>query len=555
MSLRARGMEGIAVKTKETDQNTTSNAPRRGLRHALRRFKRSERGSMVIFGLMIMILMLVAGGIAVDTMRYEANRTKLQNTLDRAVLAAASLDQDLDPTLVVTDYFAKAGLQGYTLDVDVEQDTVGSYRKVTAEASIDVNSLFLHMVGIDSINAPATGTAEERVLNVEISLVLDISGSMGNWSPTGGKSKMQLMKDAATEFVNTVLVDEQKDLVSVSVIPYNGKVNAGTLVANHFNFTNEHNFSNCINFSEAMFSTTTIDPLSPLPRMGHFNKDSTSGSMTNPWCPTNEYGAIIPWSNNKTTINAAINGLNADGWTAIDVGMKWASILIDPSTQANLSAMAVAAPASVDPIFAGRPVAYNDRDTIKVVILMTDGSNTNQYDLKNEFKSGLSNVWIYERSGRAPQFSYYIPENNRYRDPWDNTNYSTPIGGSAARQMSYVELWSRYNVRWVADNIYPTRNGASSPYNWKNRIRNAVAQHGGQTVGDRRLAAICSETKAQANRNLVIFSIAFEAPPSGEAALRDCASTPSHYYDVNGFEINEVFAAIAQTIGQLRLTQ
>ena len=168
---------------------------------------------MVIFGLMIMILMLVAGGIAVDTMRYEANRTKLQNTLDRAVLAAASLDQDLDPTLVVTDYFAKAGLQDYTLDVDVEQDAVGSYRKVTAEASIDVNSLFLHMVGIDSINAPAIGTAEERVLNVEISLVLDISGSMGNWSPTGGKSKMQLMKDAATEFVNTVLVDEQKDLV------------------------------------------------------------------------------------------------------------------------------------------------------------------------------------------------------------------------------------------------------------------------------------------------------------------------------------------------------
>ena len=69
------------------------------------------------------------------------------------------------------------------------------------------------MVGIDSINAPATGTAEERVLNVEIALVLDISGSMGNWSPTGGTSKMQLMKDAATEFVNTVLVDEQKDLV------------------------------------------------------------------------------------------------------------------------------------------------------------------------------------------------------------------------------------------------------------------------------------------------------------------------------------------------------
>lgn len=543
------------MKTNETNRNATPKPRDRGMRRALRRFNRSDAGSMTIFGLMIMILMLVAGGIAVDTMRYEANRTKLQNTLDRAVLAAASLDQDLDPQLVVTDYFAKAGLQNYTLNVDVEEDTVGSYRKVTAEASIDVNSLFLHMVGISSINAPATGTAEERVLNVEIALVLDISGSMGNWSPTGGTSKMRLMKDAATEFVNTVLVDEQKDLVSISVIPYNGKVNAGSLMASHFNFSNEHTFSNCINFSEAMFSTTSIDPLSPLPRMGHFNKDSSSETMSNPWCPSSEYGAIIPWSNNKTAINAAINGLNANGWTAIDVGMKWASIMIDPSTQANLTSMAIAAPASVDPIFAGRPVAYDDRDTIKVVILMTDGSNTNQYDLKDEFKYGLSNVWIYERTGQQPQFSYYIPESNRYRDPWDNTNYSTPIGGSSARQMTYTELWSRYNVRWVSNNIYATRNGASSPYNWKNRIRNAVRQHGGQTVGDRRLDAICTQTKAQASRNLVIFSIAFEAPPSGEAALRKCASTPSHYYDVNGFEINEVFAAIAQTIGQLRLTQ
>lgn len=543
------------MKTETTEQTTKSLTPPRGLRRATHHFRRSERGSMTIFGLMIMILMLIAGGIAVDTMRYEANRTKLQNTLDRAVLAAAALDQTLDPKLVVTDYFAKAGLQNYTLDIDVDQDAIGSYRKVTAEASIDVNSLFLHMVGINSITAPATGSAEERILNVEIALVLDISGSMGSWSPTGGKSKMALMKEAATDFVNTVLVDEQKHLVSLSVIPYNGKVNAGSFINAHFNLSNEHNYSNCVNFSEAMFSQTVVDPLIPLPRMGHFDKDNSGSNPSSRWCPTSEYGAIVPWSNNRTTINTAINGLNADGWTAIDVGMKWASILIDPSTQANLASMAVADPSRVDPTFAGRPTAYDERDTIKVVIVMTDGDNTNQYDLKDEFKSGMSNVWIYERSGRSPQFSYYIPESNRYRDPWDNTNYSTPIGGSSARQMSYVELWDRYPVRWVSDNIYATSNNAGSPYNWKNRIRNAVAQHGGRTVGDRRLKAICDSTKAAAQRNLVIFTIAFEAPPAGEAALRDCASTASHYYDVNGFEINEVFAAIAQTIGQLRLTQ
>jgi hypothetical protein len=37
-------------------------------------------------------------------------RTSLQNTLDRATLAAASLSQQLDAEDVVTDYFDKAGL-------------------------------------------------------------------------------------------------------------------------------------------------------------------------------------------------------------------------------------------------------------------------------------------------------------------------------------------------------------------------------------------------------------------------------------------------------------
>lgn len=544
------------MKTDMTDQTTKTITPPHRLRRATRHFRRSERGSMTIFGLMIMILMLIAGGIAVDTMRYEANRTKLQNTLDRAVLAAAALDQTLDPKLVVADYFAKAGLQNYTLDIDVEQDTIGSYRKVTAAASIDVNSLFLHMVGIDSISAPATGSAEERILNVEIALVLDISGSMGEWSPSGGASKMALMKQAATDFVDTVLTEDQKHLVSISVIPYNGKVNAGSFMNAHFNLSNEHNFSNCVNFPEASFSVMGIDPLVPLPRLGHFDQDNTWSAERGRWyCPTDDYAAIVPWSNNRAEINAAINAFNAEGWTAIDVGMKWASILIDPSTQGNLASMATAAPARVDPTFAGRPTAYDERDTIKVIIVMTDGSNTNQYDLKPWAKTGMSNVWIYERSGRAPQFSYLIPETGNYRDPFDNTNYSMPIGGNQARQMSYVELWDRYPVRWVSDNIYATANGRSSPFNWQNRMRNAVEQYAGRAVGDRRLRAICDTTKAAAQRNLVIFTIAFEAPPAGEAALRNCASTQSHYYDVNGFEINEVFAAIAQTIGQLRLTQ
>jgi len=54
---------------------------------------------------------------------------------------------------------------------------------------------------------------------------------------------------------------------------------------------------------------------------------------------------------------------------------------------------------------------------------------------------------------------------------------------------------------------------------------------------------------------IVIFAIGFEAPSGGQNLMRACASSDSHYFDVDGVEISEAFSAIARTINQLRLTQ
>ncbi len=41
---------------------------------------------------------------------FEARRVAVQQTMDRATLAAASLENELDPEQVVTSYFEAAGL-------------------------------------------------------------------------------------------------------------------------------------------------------------------------------------------------------------------------------------------------------------------------------------------------------------------------------------------------------------------------------------------------------------------------------------------------------------
>ena len=89
-----------------------------GGRSRLGRFHREEDGVFIAFSMFIMVIILMVAGIGVDTMRFEMERTRLQNTVDRAVLAAADLDQTLAPKAVVEDYFVKAGITDVVPVVD-----------------------------------------------------------------------------------------------------------------------------------------------------------------------------------------------------------------------------------------------------------------------------------------------------------------------------------------------------------------------------------------------------------------------------------------------------
>ncbi|WP_348524160.1 Tad domain-containing protein [Phaeobacter sp. J2-8] len=152
---------------------------------------------MTVLAMIIFVGIIAICGFGVDLMMNEMKRTKLQGTLDRAVLAAADLEQELDPASVVQDYFTKSGVAD-TLTSTTVDDGV-SYRTVTATASQTSDSLFLGIIGIDEMVAPAAGQATEIMANVEISLVLDRSGSMGS------NNKIQNLRAAAREFVDAVI--------------------------------------------------------------------------------------------------------------------------------------------------------------------------------------------------------------------------------------------------------------------------------------------------------------------------------------------------------------
>lgn len=524
-------------------------------------FRSDETGTITVLAMIIFVGIIAICGFGVDLMMNEMKRTKLQGTLDRAVLAAADLEQELDPASVVQDYFTKSGVAD-TLTSTTVDDGV-SYRTVTATASQTSDSLFLGIIGIDEMVAPAAGQATEIMANVEISLVLDRSGSMGS------NSKIQNLRAAAREFVDAVIQPaDSPSLTTVNLVSYNATVNLGSIVSQYFNLSAEHNYSSCAVFPDSAFNTLGISRTAELDRLSHFDMNSSnenSTAITNSWCPDDDYGSMLVHSNDADALNAHIDALGAGGNTAIDLGMKWGTALLDPSAQDLVTDMI--SDGHIDQVVSGRPVAFTDMDTLKIIVLMTDGANTTEYDLKPAYQTGMSQIFIDDRGDNDAsndRFSSRIIDlpgtdaDVYYWDRYENSYYSykyrtTPDGGSSARQMSNAEVFARWGTRARAYKFFrtPYQNG-QIPYGDYRDEYYAYESIVGADHADARLETICQGAR---DAGIVVFAIGFEAPQRGLDAMQDCASSPSHYFDVQGVEISDAFASIARTISQLRLTQ
>ena len=201
------------------------------------------------------LMMMIFGGIGIDMMYAELQRTKIQNTLDRAVLAAADLDNELDAQGVVEDYMARMGLSDALVSVDVDEGL--NYRTVTADGYRTMPSNFMQLIGIDNMQAGGHAQAMERINKVEVSMVLDISGSMDDGD------KMAELQTAASDFVDTLLASGGgEDLLSLwSGTEVAGQRGAQGLATLQDGGIRDGEYRRCIDNHKVIFLTDLFDHL------------------------------------------------------------------------------------------------------------------------------------------------------------------------------------------------------------------------------------------------------------------------------------------------------
>jgi Flp pilus assembly protein TadG len=529
-----------------------------------RRFRREEDGGLIILGLFLFVLMVMIGGVAIDLMRYEKIRTTLQNTLDRCTLMAASLKQNLDPQAVVTDCVSKAGLTSQLSGVTAVQS--GNNREVRSTGLADTKPLFLHMVGIDNLDAGGVSSAQQGVGNVELSLVLDVSGSM-NIPAT----KIASLKTNASEFVETVLAGDTFHKVSISLVPFNGQVNLGPELRSQFTAIDNPNITdmNCIDLPNSVYDSSAMSRTLPMPMTanadsfsyvdnylggyapGYSDPASVMGKPIdgNRWCTPQPGNVVRPLNSNLATLQNQINGLTAVGATSINAGVKWGLTLLDPTSRGivdNLRAQGVA-PASAS----GRPYNYGD-NTQKIIVVMTDGAHFPEERLNDGFRSGNSPIYR-AADGR---YSIHMPERGgaaKFWSPHDATWRVTAYGGGV--QQTWQEVWAKEQVSWVAYQLYARARasmGGGLVANFTTAVNQIRTRTPASTM-DTQLQSVCDMAKSQ---NVIIYGIAFEAPAAGQAQILQCSTDVEHFFNAtNEAGMRSAFRAIASNITQLKLTQ
>lgn len=565
-------------------------------RKATRRFAKDEEGSLMILSLQILLIMLVCTGIAIDFVRQEERRTLIQNTIDRAALASASLRQTLDPRTVALDYLKKAGLGDLDTDPIVTEGTHQEWRRVVINVKDNMNTIFGPLVGIDTLTAASATTAEESIGNVEISLVLDISGSMNETVYSSGSkrnkvyiSRLDLLKPAAQNFIKTMFdmvqpADAPPGRLSISIIPYNNQVVLGDDLASVYKLSTDTSggtkLRTCVDLHEADYTSTVIDPDSTLPRT--MFGDSYDYFRSGSWPPSYagrencderndesdeyySYADILAFSNDYTKLYNKIEYLKAGGNTSVDFGAKWGVALLDPATQPILTALKNKNLVSSD--LTGRPFKYATDKTatdisMKVLVLMTDGMNTLSYSTKLPYRSGPSGLKS-SKSATSINAVSYDWNGNIYKDETYKALYYYDASHSPSYYSFATNSWVNYSgtlyditydTLWKTKGFslqYALKYYLGVPYNNANTRYNEMALQSEGSDKDTNLSRICEAAKA---KGVTVFTIGVDAPSEVDPLLGGCATKLSAYYDVTSNEMTTAFASIAASINALRLT-
>ncbi|RIJ16103.1 Tad domain-containing protein [Henriciella mobilis] len=502
-------------------------------------FRRNERGNVAMIFALALIPMLIVAGFAIDAQLAFSKKDKIQYAVDSAVLAGARMMQSTSDQKAVTkhsrDYFAAImSNENEDLTCDTLVIDFSAPEEITGNVTCYQPTTLMNLIGRTKVQINTTSVATYGTGRVDVSFVFDVSGSMNSWG------RIYDLKEAAKAAAETLLPEPGSSSdgdVRIAMVAYNSMVNAGPYFEEVTGLKKNRWHSEDV--------TTTEWEKQEVEKEGWYREcdyvctryAGRSGNCKD-WdyqCEW-EYGTYTEedWVQVETTKNER---KKISSTCVYERGGDHAFDNAQPEQIDNKD--------RVSELGSGE---YNAQSSSANTSAFLAAShlywNKNRERWYDNGDGDCLNIEPFPLSHNATQIEKYI----------DNLYAS---GGTAGHQ---GVAWGWYLISEEWGDIF-TGNGEplsqSEPDVTKAMIVMTDGEFnsqffGGQGNSTKQAKNLCDAIKED---DVIIYTVAFQAPQAGKDVLSYCASGPEFYFNAeNGQELMESYNAIATSISDLRIS-
>ena len=195
----------------------------------LRRFRRSERGNVMLTFALATIPMIGFVGAAVDYSQANSAKAAMQAAVDSTALMLSKDAQNLTTAQlnqkaldIFKALFTRPEVTGVAVVPTFTNPSGGTY-KLTLAASGKVPTSFTKLIGHTNLNVDVSSQVVWGMKKLELALALDNTGSMASLN------KMTELKKAAKNLLQTLKNAAKADAdIKIAIVPFAQEVNVGT---------------------------------------------------------------------------------------------------------------------------------------------------------------------------------------------------------------------------------------------------------------------------------------------------------------------------------------
>ena len=476
----------------------------------LNEIRSDRRGNVAVIWAFALLPLLAVVGLTLDSQIAFSKKDRVQHALDSAVLAGARMLQSSNSkgqgSTHAETYFNSLIANNSGLTCDPVVISYPEDEEIQANIKCYQATTMSGLLGRSELEFNVTSTATYGVGKLDVAFVFDISGSMNSYG------RIADLRDAASDAATTLLPlpgSSSDGDVRIAMVAYNSMIDAGNFFEKVTGMKKNRTYTG-----------TYTDRVEECENVCRFWWGS--------YC--------LSWRNECRWVDKQMTSTKSVSSTCVyerDGSQKFTDFQPTQLKTADL----------VDTLPSGQKrattISHNVDGFLSTAYAEFNPSNKSWRVIGDDCRS----IKPFELSDNATQIDHYINSLN--------------AGGGTAGHQGIAWGWYLISPEWgdVFDN-----SAEPLPYNEPDTTKAMIIMTDGEFLNElyssqgnstEQAKALCDSIKAE---DVVIFTIAFQAPTSGEEVLSYCASSGEHAFKAtNGAELTASYQSIATSISDLRI--